>query len=115
MNEVSGPLQFNMGLSDLPGEWLAGNKNAEKEVAAKLAGARLTFEDVTAKTVEIKLDFFERLDRMMASAEARRNNALREIERHREALGAAARKVVEEVVDAGFTDLETGVVHEATE
>jgi hypothetical protein len=64
---------------------------------------------VTAKTLESKLDSFERLDRMLASAEARRNNALREIDRHRAALGAAMRQAVDEVQDAEFRDVETGV------
>jgi hypothetical protein len=39
-----------------------------------------------------KIDTFERFDCLLASTEARRNNALREIDRHRSALGAAARK-----------------------
>jgi hypothetical protein len=68
----------------------------------------LTIDEVSAKTIESKLDSFERLDRMLASAEARRNNALREIERHRAALGGAARRSVEEIEDAEFRDVETG-------
>ena len=57
--------------------------------------ARLSIDDVAARTLEYKLDSFERLDRMLASAEARRNNALHEIDRHRSALGAAVRQAVE--------------------
>lgn len=91
--------------------WAAANESARKEVEMALAAAGLSIADVTAKTMEIKLDEFERLDRMLASAEARRNNALREIDRHREALGLAARRAVEEVEDAEFKDVETGVVH----
>jgi hypothetical protein len=45
---------------------------------------------------------------MLASAEARRNNALREIDRHRETLGAALRRAVDEIEDAEFQDVETG-------
>ena len=63
--------------------WAAGDKRARREVAAALKKV----DEVTAATVESKLDSFERLDRMLASAEARRSNALREIERHRAALG----------------------------
>jgi len=62
------------------------------------------------KTLEKKIDSFERIDRMLASAEARRNNALREIDRHREALGVAMRQAVDEVQDAEFRDVETGAV-----
>jgi hypothetical protein len=36
-----------------------------------------------AKTLEGEIDSFERFDRILASSEARRNNALREIDRHR--------------------------------
>jgi hypothetical protein len=47
---------------------------------------------------------------MLASAEARRNNALREIDRHREALGGAVRQAIDEVQDAEFRDVDTGEV-----
>jgi hypothetical protein len=90
--------------------WAAGDKKSRKEVMAALSAAGLTIDEVTAKTVESKLDSFERLDRMSASAEARRNNALREIDRHREALGGAVRQAIDEVQDAEFRDVETGEV-----
>ena len=63
--------------------WAAGDKSAKNEVAGILQKAQLTIEDVVAETLESKIDSFERIDRMLASAEARRNNALREIDRHR--------------------------------
>jgi hypothetical protein len=88
--------------------WAAGDKSARRKVEAALTKAGLTIDELTAATVESKLDSFERLDRMLASAEARRNNALREIERHRAALGGAARRSVEEIEDAEFRDVETG-------
>ena len=67
-------------------------------------------EDVMAETLESKIDSFERFDRMLASSEARRNNALREIERHRAALGAAVRQAIDEVQDVEFRDVDTGEV-----
>jgi hypothetical protein len=88
-------------------KWAAGDKDARKEVEAALAKARLTIDEATAKTLESKLDSFERLDRMLASAEARRNNALREIDRHRDALGGGVRRSIEEIEDAEFRELET--------
>ena len=84
-----------------------GTKTLEKKSRLR-STAGLTTDEVTAKTLESKLDSFERLDRMMASAEARRNNALREIDRHREALGGAVRQAIDEVQDAEFQDVETG-------
>jgi hypothetical protein len=45
---------------------------------------------------------------MSASFEARRNNALREISRHREALGRTVRRSTEEVEDVDFRDVANG-------
>jgi hypothetical protein len=88
--------------------WLAGDKRARTKVEAILTKAGMTIDEVTAKTLESKLDSFERLDRMLASLEARRNNALREIDRHRAALGGGGRQSIEEIEDADFRDVETG-------
>jgi hypothetical protein len=95
---------------ELAADWAAGKKAAQKTVAAALQKAQLTMEDVMAETLEGKIDSFERFDRLLASWEARRNNALREIDRHRLALGAAVRQAIDEVEDAEFRDLETGEV-----
>ena len=94
----------------LGNSWAAGNDSARSKVDVILNRAGLTIDEVTARTIEDKLDSFERLDRMLASAEARRNNALREIDRHRDALGSGVRRSIEEIEDAEFRDLEP---HEA--
>jgi hypothetical protein len=44
-----------------------------------------------AQTVALKLEAIERMDRMLASAEGRRDAALRELTRHREALAVVFR------------------------
>ena len=90
--------------------WAAGDKSAKKEVARALTAAGLTIDDVTATTLERKIKIFEQIERMLASAEARRNNALREIDRHRSAYGAAIRRTLDEVEDVEFRDVETGEV-----
>jgi hypothetical protein len=95
---------------ELAANWAAGKKAAQKTVAAALQKAQLTMEDVMAETLEGKIDSFERFDRLLASSEARRNNARREIERHRAALGAVVRQAIDEVQDAEFRDVETGEV-----
>ena len=77
--------------------WVGGDKSAQKELASPLQKAQLTMQDVIGETLAIKIDYFERIDRMLASSEARRNSALREIDRHREALGAAMRRAVDKV------------------
>ena len=90
---------------------MTGQKRARQRVDKALIAAGLSVDDVMASTLDVKLDSIERLDRMLASIEARRNNSLREIDRHREALGAGMRKGIEEVQDVEFTDVETGAVH----
>jgi hypothetical protein len=89
-------------------DWEAGDAGARKKVDAILGKAGLTIGEATAKTLEIKIDVFERIDRMLASAEARRNNALREIDRHRQTTGVAARQALDQVEDVEFRDVETG-------
>ncbi len=95
---------------NLAANWAGGDKSAQKEVASALQKAQLTMQDVIGETLAIKIDYFERIDRMLASSEARRNSALREIDRHREALGAAVRRAVDKVEDVQFRDVETGAV-----
>jgi hypothetical protein len=95
-------------IRELGQSWAAGDKSAQKEVARALNAAGLAIDEATAMTLECKLDSFERLDRMLASAEARLNNALREIDRHRDALGAAVRSSIDEAEDVEFQDVETG-------
>ena len=95
---------------ELAANWAAGKKAAQKEVAGALQKAQLTMEDVMAETLEGKIDSFERFDRLLASSEDRRNNARREIERHRAAFGAAMRQAIDEVQDAEFRDVDTGEV-----
>ena len=96
---------------ELSENWAAGDKGARKKVDAILVKAGLTIDEVTAETVASELHSFERLDQILASAEARRNNALREIDRHREAASAALRRAVDEVEDAVFRDVETGEIN----
>jgi hypothetical protein len=93
---------------NLADRWAAGNNAARIKVDVIINKAGLTMEEATAKTLESKLDSIERVDRMLASAEARRNNALREIDRHRDALGGGVRRSIEEIEDAEFRDVQTG-------
>ncbi len=105
----SSPIFSALGMSDgYIQEWASGKASTRKEFAEMLEKAGLTMDDVMAEALAEVIDSFERFDRMLASAEARRNNALREIERHREARGAATRIALDEVQDAKFIDVETG-------
>jgi hypothetical protein len=55
--------------------------------------------------LSISIDTVERIDRMTTGAERRRNDALREIERHRSSLAEELRRATEDVVDAEFVDI----------
>ena len=88
--------------------WMVGDKSARDESEKLLKSAGLSMEDVMAEVLSNRIDDFERIDRMIASSEARRNTALREVDRHRETLGSAMRPANNEVQDAEFRDLETG-------
>ncbi|MCK1743543.1 hypothetical protein IVA80_22520 [Bradyrhizobium sp. 139] len=56
-----------------------------------------TRDDIMLDTFSEKIDEIERLDRQIATAEARRNISLREIERRRAMLGEALQRILPEV------------------
>jgi hypothetical protein len=97
----------NLLASEFAQGWASGNLRKRQVFTELLKKADLTMDDVMAEALAEIIDSFERFDRMLASAEARRNNALREIDRHREALGDAIRRAVD-VQDAEYRDIETG-------
>ena len=84
-------------------EWAAGEAERVEHVNSILEQADLTMEHVMAETWAVRQEELERLDRMIASAEDRRNTALREIERHRAVLASPLRRATEEV-EAEYED-----------
>jgi hypothetical protein len=64
-----------------------------------------TIEAITADAFLAKSEEFERLDRTIMKAEARRNAALREVERRRFSMAQALRRASDDVVDAEFVDV----------
>ena len=90
---------------ELSERWARREENAVDEVNACLVAAGLTMDAVMAQTFAAKLDEVERIDRMIASAEARRNLVLHEVERHREMFAATLRRAAEEAEDAEFKEV----------
>jgi hypothetical protein len=80
---------------------------AIEQVNSILAYYGLTLHDIMATGLTAKIDEIERIDRLIAIAESRRNASLREIDRHRAVLGEAVRRKVQEVEDAEFEVVET--------
>jgi hypothetical protein len=89
--------------------WAAGDVPALRRVDALLAAAGLTMDAVMAQALRVRLDEIERIDRQIMTAEARRNVALRELDRHRaafaERLRRAAQAAAHDVEDAEFEDV----------
>ena len=92
--------------SPLARSWAKRDADAIKKVDKLLASAGLTMDAVMAQTLSLKIDDIERIDRMIMGAEARRNVALRELDRHRASLAQALRRVSEAVEDAQFEEVE---------
>jgi hypothetical protein len=72
-----------------------------------LTAAGASIDAFMADALAEKLEYIERIDRLAAIAESRRNASLCEIERRRAALGATLRQNVQEIEDAEFKVIET--------
>jgi hypothetical protein len=72
-----------------------------------LSGAGVRMDTFMADAVAAKLDDIERIDRLAAIAEGRRNASLNEIERRRVLLGETLRRSVQEIEDGEFKVIET--------
>ena len=93
-------------------EWAAGNPSALKRVEELLASVGATMESVQGRALELALSSVEHIDRLIMSAEARRNAALREINRHRDrkAFARALRDKVRDIEDAEVNGVETKII-----
>ena len=88
---------------ELARRWAARELGAVAAVDAALAAAGLSLDHVMARTLALRIAEIERIDRMIASAEARRSAALREIAHHRAHFAASLRGAAETAVeDAEF-------------
>jgi hypothetical protein len=74
--------------------WAARKPGAIGSVEEHLVTAGIGLEGIAAQGLCLELGNVERIDRMIMAAEARRNAALREIDRHRTTLGARLREAV---------------------
>lgn len=85
--------------------WAADDPVAIERVEKLLKLAGLTMDAVVARALVRELDSIERLDRLISTAEGRRDAALREIERHRSGFGQALRDATQGI-DAEFETVE---------
>jgi hypothetical protein len=97
-----------LGLSQ---RWAARELDAVGKVDAVFAAAGLGMDHVMAQTLRLRIGEIERIDRMIASAEARRNATLREIAHRRERFAASLHRSAQAA--AGIEDAEFEVVSPA--
>jgi hypothetical protein len=86
-------------------KWYGGDVAARKEVDALLKQIGHSRDAVMAQTLAAKLPDIESIDRMIANAEGRRSAALRELDRHRDAVAERQRRPAAHVEDAEFTEV----------
>ena len=90
---------------ELSKAWSARDPDAIKTVDELLAARGLTMDLGAARGFEARIEVFERIDRMTTAAEARRNSALHELERHRASLAQALRQASDDVIEAEYQDV----------
>jgi hypothetical protein len=87
---------------DLTAQWAGKDPDAVKLVARSLAAAGMTMDTVMAQTLAASINEVERIDRLTAAAELRRNAVLREIADYRAVFAAHLRRATSDIEDAEF-------------
>ena len=75
------------------------NANTKEKRDKWLKAHGVNAESITATSFDAAVDKLEAIERMLASVEYRRNNALQEIERRRNALGRALRQTSDRIIE----------------
>jgi hypothetical protein len=87
-------------ISELISAYTAGDAVAVTEVEMILRRLGLDIDTLMAQALAEKLDDLERIDRLIAGADARRNRALNELERRRDSFARRLRLAVQDATDA---------------
>ena len=98
--------------------WFARDLAAVAQVDALLESAGLGIDHVMAQTLRLHIAEIERIARLVAAAEDRRNSALHEIERHRAGFAVALRRAAQDaeaIEDAEFEVVAPPVADAAAE
>src|SRR5262249_49790184 len=92
---------------DLAQAWARRERDAIRQVDELLASAGFAIDAVMAQTLSLNLDDIERIDRLIATAEGRRNAILREVDRHRTTWGQNVRRAVQQIEASEIKVIET--------
>jgi hypothetical protein len=82
---------------ELVQEYVRGERDAVTLVNDLLTDAGMSIDSFLIEVLGDRIDVIERIDRLAAIAETRRNAALREIDRRRAVLGETLRQTVQEI------------------
>jgi hypothetical protein len=114
INEVLAGINLDMGeirydaradkAQELVQDYLRRKLDAVTLVDELLTDAGMSMDSFMTKVLRDRIDDIERIDRLTAIAETRRNAALREIDRRRVVLGEALRRSVQGIEDDDFAD-----------
>jgi hypothetical protein len=88
--------------SDYLVKWACRDPQTVKEVKQLLKERGLDEEAIAAQTLAVKLDTFEKIDRMIMQTETRRHVVLREIDRRRDTLARRLREASAMIGDGEF-------------
>lgn len=91
---------------DLVVRWMRGEASAAAEVDKILRAADFGRDEIYAEALAKNIDVFEKIDRMIAQAELRRNNQINEIARHKSAWREKLQALTNEPVDVAFQEAE---------
>ena len=106
LRETLAPLVGRSQAETLAEGWAARKSDVIEEVNKTLTSAGLTNDAILAQTFSLKVNDIERIQNMIALAEARRNATLREIDRHRQTLGQKLRRAAQQIEDVEFRVIE---------
>jgi hypothetical protein len=106
LSETLAPIVGCVQAETLAEGWAARKSDVVEEVNKTLTSAGLTTDSILAQTFSLKVNDIERIEHMMALAEARRNATLREIDRHRQTLGQKLRRAAQQLEDGQFRVIE---------
>ncbi|GJE46231.1 hypothetical protein AEGHOMDF_5431 [Methylobacterium soli] len=88
--------------------WLQNSKTETAAMERMLQARGLTPADVTAQAFQLRLSEVERVERMIASTDHRRDTLLREVERRRAGFSQQLRNAAAEVIDLDSPAHEAG-------
>jgi hypothetical protein len=106
LSETLAPLVGWSQAETLAEGWAARKSDVVEEVNKTLTSAGLSTDSILAQTFCLKVNDIERIQHMMALAEARRNATLREIDRHRQTLGQKLRRAAQQLEAGQFRVIE---------